>query len=156
MAMPMEDALALVGAVGGDVGELRMPSARHTLRHPHQQFLLIVRRDEGGQLEDILLEHLVQRRSLCEFVDSQHPMEDALDVARWVKHRHILPTNHNQAVTLCLRILHTSHHILLGDGLVTHQLVTHIAQSAVGGDIPVDEMFDGSAPGWWTRESHAS
>ena len=37
--------------------------------------------------------------------------------------------------------------MILGNGLAAHQLVTYIAQGAIGGDIAVDEVLDGSQIG---------
>ena len=55
-----QDALALVGTVGGDVGKLRMPAARDALRHAGHQHGLVIGREEGRQLQDVLLEHDVE------------------------------------------------------------------------------------------------
>ena len=136
------DALALVGPIGCNVGKLRMPTARDTLGHTSQQLGLVVGREEGRQLENILLQDFIQRRGLVEVLDSQHLPEYAVHIAFWVEHSYLLTAYDYQAVAFLLGIVHTSHNVLHGDGLTTNQVVAHIAQGSVGGDIAVYEVFD--------------
>ena len=136
-----QDALALVGTVGGDVRKLRMPAARDTLRHAGHQLRLVVGREEGRQLEDVLLEHDVERRGLVEVLHGEHLAEDAVDVAPGVDDGHVLPADDDEAVAPLATVVHAGHHVGLGNGLARNHLVAHIAQRAVGGDVAVDEML---------------
>ena len=45
-----EDALTLVGTIGGDIREFRMPAARDALRHTCHKHRLVVGREESRQL----------------------------------------------------------------------------------------------------------
>ncbi len=137
-----QDALALVGTVGGDVGELRMPATRHALRHTGHQLRLVVGREEGGQLEDVLLEHNVERRGLVEVLHGEHLTEDAVDVALGVNDCHVLPADDDEAVAFLLAILYARHYVVFGDGLAGHHLMANKAQRAVGGDVTVNQVLD--------------
>ena len=137
-----QDALALVGAVGGDVGKLRMPAARDALRHTRHQHRLVVGREEGRQLQDVLLEHDVERRGLVEVLYGEHLAEDAVDVTPGVNDCHVLTSHDDEAVAPLLAVLHAGHHVVLGNGLARDHLVAHIAQRAVGGDVAVDEVLN--------------
>ena len=142
MAGHRQDALALVGAVGGDVGELRVPASRYALRHSRHQLRLVVGREEGRQLEDVLLEHNVERRGLIEVLYGEHLTEDAVDVALGVNDCHVLPADDDEAVAFLLAILYARHYVVFGDGLAGHNLMANKAQRAVGGDVTVNQVLD--------------
>ena len=108
------------------------------MRHAAHQHRFVVGREKRRQLQDILLQHDVQGRSLVEVLHGQHPSEDAVDVALGVYHRHVLTAYHDETVALLPAVLHARHHILLRNRLAGDHLIAHIAQGAVGGDIAVD------------------
>ena len=119
-----------------------MPAARDALRHTGHQHGLVVGREEGRQLQDVLLEHDVERRGLVEVLYGEHLAEDAVDVAPGVNDCHILTAYDDKAVAPLLAVLHAGHHVVLGNGLARDHLVAHIAQRAVGGDVAVDEVLN--------------
>ena len=71
-----QDALSLVGSVGGNISELRVPAARDAVRQTGHQQPFVVGWEEGCQLQDILPEHLFQWRGFFQILDGQHLLED--------------------------------------------------------------------------------
>ena len=98
-------------------------------------------------MQDVLLEHDVERRVLVEILYSQHLAEDAVYVAFGVEYRHVLAPHNDEAITLCLAVLYARQHVFSDDGLGADQLVADIVQRTVGGDVAVDEVLDGSEVG---------
>ena len=142
-----EDTFTLVGPVGRDIGKLRMPAARDALGHARHEFRFVVGREERRELQDILLEHLVERRRLVEILHSQHLAEDRSTSPPGSSTATVLTAHHNQAVAFLLAVVHACQNIFLGDRLAGDQFGAHIAQCAIGGDIAVDQWFDGSQVG---------
>lgn len=106
--------------------------------------LLIISREEGGQLQDILLQDLFQRRSLVQILDGKHLLEDAVHITCGVKDGNVFLANNDEAISLSFRILNDGHHITLGNGLAGHKLVTDETQGSIRRDISVNEVFDGT------------
>ena len=142
-----QDALALIGPAGGDIGKLRVPASRDAVWHARHEVGLVVGGEEGGQLQDVLSEQGVERRGLIEVPDGEHLSEDAVDIALGVVDGHVASSHGNEAVALGPGIVDADGHVARIDGLVAHQLLAHVAQGAVGRDVAVDEMLDGAEIG---------
>ena len=75
---------------------------------------------------------------------SQCLSEDTVHVAVWIEHGYILSSHHYESIAFLPTVVDARQHVPFINGQAAHQLVTHEAEGAIGGDVAVDEMLNGS------------
>ena len=142
-----EETLTLVGLAGGDIGKFGMPASGGTVGDAGHECGFIVGSEKGRDLKDALLEHGFEGLGQMKVLDGQLLTEDAVDIALGIVDGHIELANDNQAVAAGHGIVGNETGRSSGNGVTGYRLGAHETEGAVGGDVAVDEVRDGTEVG---------
>ena len=103
--------------------------------------------ERGGDLQEALGEHGRKGLGQMEVLDSELLTEDAVDIALGIEDCHIAFANDDEAIATGNGIVGDTAGGISRDGVTGYDFAIDETKGAIGGDVAIDEVLDGTEVG---------